>query len=120
MGFNGDATYSAAIRKASPREPFAGKDFFDWLVTYKHLIQIMDGSESAGDFIVYFNSHNEFKHIGILFDKKRVKSKWGEFGLYEHEAFEVPASYGVDIKYFKSIKYDVAVAIFKQFVAEAG
>lgn len=119
MGFNGDATYSAVMKKASPKEPFAGKDFFDWLVTNKHLIQIKNGSESVGDFVVYSNSHNEFKHIGILSDEKRVKSKWGGLGLYDHEAFEVPANYGDDIKYFESIKYDVAITIFKQFAAEA-
>lgn len=118
MGFNGDATYSAAMKKASPKEPFAGKDFFDWLVANKHLIQIEEGSELAGDLIVYFNSHNEFKHIGILSDKRRVKSKWGELGLYDHEVFEVPASYGDDIKYFESIQYDVAIAAFKLFVVE--
>lgn len=117
MGFNGDATYSAAMKKASPREPFAGKDFFDWLVTNKHLIQIEDGSQSMGDFIVYLNPRNEFKHIGVLSDKQRVKSKWGQLGLYDHEVFEVPASYGDHVKYFESIKYDVAITIFKQFAA---
>jgi len=118
MGFAGNATYSAVIKKASPKEPFAGKDFFNWLVINKHLIQIMDRSESVGDFIVYFNSYDEFRHIGILSDKRRVKSKWGQLGLYEHEVFEVPASYGDDIKYFESIKYDVAINIFKHFAAE--
>jgi hypothetical protein len=118
LGFNGDATYSAVMKTASPKEPFAGKDFFDWLVANKHLIQIEDGSELAGDLIVYFNSRNEFKHIGILSDKRRVKSKWGELGLYDHEVFEVPASYGDDIKYFESIQYDVAIAAFKQFAVE--
>ena len=119
MGFNGDATYSAAMKKASPKEPFAGKEFFDWIVTNNHLMQIYDRSESAGDWIVYFNPHNQFKHIGILSDKKRVKSKWGELGLYDHEVFEVPASYGDDIKYFEPIKYDVAIASFRQFAAES-
>lgn len=119
LGFAGDATYSAAIKKMYPKEPYAGKEFFNWLVANKHLVQIEDGSESEGDFIVYFNSHNELKHIGILDDKKRVKSKWGELGLYDHEIFEVLASYGNDIKYFESIKYEFAITIFKQFAAEA-
>jgi hypothetical protein len=118
LGFAGDATYSAAIKRVDPKEVFAGKEFFDWLLANKHLVKIEAGSESAGDFIVYFNSHNEFKHIGILTDKKRVESKWGELGLYDHEIFDVPENYGDEIKFFEPIKYDVAIAAFKQFVAE--
>ncbi len=118
LGFAGNVTYSAAVRKANHTKAFAGKEFFDWLIANQYLIQIQDGSESVGNFVVYFNSIQEFKHIGILLDKKRVKSKWGELGLYDHEILDVPANYGNDVKYFEPIKYDNAMFAFKQYTTE--
>jgi hypothetical protein len=117
LNFAGNATYAAVIKKANHEQAFAGKEFFDWLIVNRLLIQVKDGSESKGDFVVYFNFSQEFKHVGILSDENRVRSKWGVLGLFHHEIFDVPSDYGDNIKFFKPIKYDEAMAAFKLFLA---
>ncbi len=117
LNFAGNATYSAVINKVNHEQAFAGKEFFDWLIVNQYLTQVNNGNESTGDLVVYFNSSKEFEHIGILSDDNRVRSKWGELGLYHHDKFDVPAGYGDDIKFFKPIKYDEAMAAFKLFIA---
>jgi len=118
LGFAGDTTYPSLVRKANNQQAFAGKDFFDWLVANQYLSELSQRGELIGDLVVYLDSDGQFKHIGILVEENRVKSKWGDQGLYEHELFEVPKSYGDDVKFYEAIKYDKALAAFKKYLAE--
>jgi hypothetical protein len=61
-----------------------------------------------------------FKHVGLWTGSRRVISKWGTGLLYNHKLFEVPASYGDDVSYFKHVPYDDAWQLFATFAEENG
>lgn len=80
----------------------------------------INGIGDVGDIIFYFNSNNENIHSGVVIAKTEgisnnicgnsnlvtVRSKWGEWGLYEHRGDQCPytSTYGgsaVYVKYYR-------------------
>jgi hypothetical protein len=113
----GDATYSSLVHRASHKQAFAGKQFVEWLIAKKYLLELPDSSAAVGSLIGYFNGQG-FKHVGVLGNSNRVKSKWGDLCLFEHGFGEVPATYGNEIRIFCAIPRELALTAFRLYLKE--
>ena len=52
------------------------------------------GTPKVGDLVFYF-AHGQVQHAGIVITSScRVRSKWGQAEVHEHELWEVPTTYG--------------------------
>lgn len=96
---------------------FAGATFIHWLLAHNHLTEVSQGN--AGDLVLYL-SNGQFKHVGSVGDRARVTSKWGIGHLYEHEALEVPSSYGDEVRFYGALSYADAYNYFVEFAEENG
>jgi hypothetical protein len=48
-----------------------------------------------GDVVLYFNDDGQLQHAGVIIDAPgRIRSKWGQAEVHEHDLWEVPLSYG--------------------------
>lgn len=108
LGFNGNAVY----REIALTGPFAGRQFMEWLIR-QHLTEFT--SAKPGCLACYF-SNGVWKHVGIVGANNRVVSQWGTFPVYEHELFEVPQSYGEQVRWFAKPENSVALQWFVQFI----
>lgn len=72
-----------------------------------------------GSLVMYFEA-GSFRHVGLLRAGGRVESKWGQLGLFEHEPWEVPATYGTEIRYFRVEPYEVAIGWLYDYAIEQG
>ena len=73
-----------------------------------NLLLIAEGDEQPKDIVVYFNQDEEPLHSAIVVSCQdgniMVQSKWGVYGVYEHEIDNVPCGYmGDDGVTYKSI-----------------
>lgn len=98
---------------------FAGAEFAHWLIDRGLLAEVSRADAQDSDLVFYF-SEGTFKHAGLWRRNGRVVSKWGEGHLYDHELFEVPMSYGADVKFYKQLPYVNAYDRFRQFAGENG
>lgn len=98
---------------------FADAEFAQWLIDKGHLTETSEAQAMPGDLVMYFNGC-DFKHVGILQAGTRVISKWGEGHLYEHALWEVPESYGTNVRYFRPLSYEDAYECFTCFAEEHG
>ena len=69
---------------------------------------------AEGDLVVYYKERR-VAHIGIFLHHDRVRSKWGIGHLYEHETWEVPSTYGDEIRRFSPIDPEVAMGALRKF-----
>lgn len=116
LGFQGMPEYET-IARLNYVDVFAGADFANWLLDRGHLKEVKAAKAEPGSFVLYSDELRAFIHIGILRDDGRVDSKWGNQGLYNHEVFEVPISYGYTVRYYGPI---VCIELFKEFAEEQG
>lgn len=71
-----------------------------------------------GDYIIYRNLKkypNVITHIGIVFDKNNIISKWSWGPLLKHRTFDVPESYGNDISFVKSVSKVKALRLYDKY-----
>lgn len=71
-----------------------------------------------GDYIIYRNLKkypNVITHIGIVFDKNNIISKWSWGPLLKHRTFDVPESYGNDISFVKSVSKVKALKLYDKY-----
>jgi hypothetical protein len=54
----------------------------------------------ANDMVVYYDN-GTVTHAGVVRDKCLVRSKWGANEVHEHAVWDVPASYGDVVRYFR-------------------
>lgn len=108
-----------AIAKRGLDRVFAGTDFAKWLIQRGHLAEVTQAEAQDGDLVFYFHE-GDFKHAGVWRSNGRVLSKWGVGHLYDHELFEVPMSYGTDVRFYNRLPYEDAFDLFIQFAAENG
>ena len=54
-----------------------------------------------GNLALYFNSGGKPTHAGLLVGEDRIRSKWGIGLLWDHELWEVPSSYGDNVRYYE-------------------
>lgn len=118
LGFTEQPEY-VVIAERGFNVVFAGRDFANWLVDLRLLTEIDAADAQKGDLVFYF-SHGQFKHAGIIFNDNRVISKWGTGHLFEHGLFEIPDSYGTEARFFKSLSYEAAIEAFGDFAREKG
>ncbi len=108
-----------AIARYGLRRIFAGTDFAHWLVERGHLVEVSQTEAQEGDLVLYFKD-GQFKHAGLWQSDDRVLSKWGVGHLYDHEIFEIPMSYGTEVKFYNRLPYEEAFGFFQEFVEESG
>lgn len=101
-------------------EVFAGKDFMNWMLDNQLLEEKSLDSLSEGDYVIYLDNEESFKHIGIWIADGVIHSKWGTLGLYEHPLFEVPTQYGDNLIYCKKISEDFALNHFFKYAQSLG
>ena len=94
---------------------FAGADFAHWLIERGLLAEVSPADVQDGDLVFYFSSEGSFKHVGLRHSNGRVLSKWGVGHLYDHDLFEVPTSYGSDVRFYKRLPYEDAYHFLTQF-----
>lgn len=106
-----DEEYIALAQKC-PNTIFANTDFLRFLINHNYLIESNDNQK--GNLIVYFEK-DAIKHIGKIVNRDLVISKWGTGHLYQHNTFEVPESYGREVKYFLPLKREEVLNYFVEF-----
>jgi len=94
---------------------FAGTDFINWLLAGRRLDKL--SHPAAGVVVLYFNN-DRWTHLGVITASGEVLSKWGEFPVYQHGLWEVPASYGQDVKYFRLPNEEEVLRLFQEFADE--
>jgi hypothetical protein len=77
-------SYAMGIEEDFIRD--SGPIFEDFLMWY-----CLKNEDSNGDLVIYFQNKRP-KHGGI--GRERITSKWGPNPVYQHNLWEVPASYG--------------------------
>jgi hypothetical protein len=102
---------------ACPHDVYAGAGFVNFLIDHGYLSE--KATPAPGLLAVYFDG-GKFKHVGLLLSETRLESKWGIGHLYEHELFEVPISYGNDVRYFTTLSPEEAVTAFSDFAESKG
>jgi len=65
--------------------------------------------------LAIYSGNGEIRHVGIVLDGGRIRSKWGVGHIYEHGVWEVPDTFGGEIRYFDAINPDKAFALFRIF-----
>ena len=114
LDFTGKRAY-LDIAEKHPFDVFAGAQFAEWLLHSKVLEEVDLANAAIGDLVWYYPSGISFKNVGLWQGDMRVESKWGDLGLFEHPLWEVPASYGTELRIFKSLPYGIAIQHFLDF-----
>jgi hypothetical protein len=70
-----------------------------------------------GDLVIYFDAAGNAKHAGIV-QGGYVVSKWGTGHIWKHQLFEIPASYGVEARFYRRIDRDEVLRLFEAFAQE--
>jgi hypothetical protein len=91
---------------------FPGRDYVAWLIE-NVLTEVTISEARDGDFVVYF-SNDQIMHTGVWTSSK-VRSKWGLAHLWEHGLYEVPASYGNTVRFFRKLAREQCIAAFVQY-----
>lgn len=86
------------------------REFFEWY--YRNELE----EDSKGELVVYFMKDKP-EHVGVG-QGQRIKSKWGLNPIYEHEEWEVPASYGEKIVRYRKPSKREAMQTFIKFVKQ--
>jgi len=74
-----------------------------------------DSVPLEGALALYFDNDKPV-HAGLMKSAGRVSSKWGSGHLWEHELWEVPASYGDDVQFFERPDPREVFAAFKSWL----
>lgn len=98
---------------------FAGSEFINFLLIREMLSPKLPGQEMRDDYIIYFDETG-FRHIGRISENARVISKWGTGHLWDHGLWEVPSTYGDDVRYFSGLEPTAARDLFMQFSESKG
>jgi hypothetical protein len=108
-----------AIAKYPFKTTYAGPEFAHWLIDRGNLRVRPETEATPGDLLFYFEQ-GHFKHAAVLLSGRRAVSKWGKGHLFEHDIFEVPQSYGSDLRFLERLPYDAAIHSFVCFAKENG
>ena len=92
--------------------------FVSHLLKNGGLEEIQTDALHKGDVVIYFHNADP-AHAGKVFGD-RVISKWGLGNLWEHALFEIPVSYGTDVRYFRALGAGPAEAAFLKYAQSRG
>lgn len=112
-----DPTY-IQVASFGSGQTFAGAEFVTFLMK-TGLLASRRSLVLPGDLIVYLDC-GKFRHVGRMKTETRVVSKWGTGCLYEHQIWEVPATYGDEIQHFVGIDADASLDLFIQYAESKG
>lgn len=101
---------ASAFSKTYPNEDFAA-----FLIAH-YLTEVNRDEACNGDVVLYFNG-GEISHAGKL-KGGRVVSKWGAGCLWEHDASEVPARYGHEVRFYRLLARAEAEKAFVIYAKE--
>ena len=110
----------AAIATHGLGKIYAAGAFAHWLLDTGVLTEIPQTDAREGDLVFYFGGEGRFKHAGLYRGRGQVVSKWGIGHLYQHGLFEVPESYGNNVRFFRNLSYDEGFGHFIRFAEERG
>ena|GEM_PF-1956200 len=100
------------------RNIHADNVFVIYLLKNGGLEEVQPESLHKGDIVIYFHNADP-THAGKIFGD-RVISKWGLGNLWEHALFEIPASYGTDVRYFRALGAGPAETAFLKYAQSRG
>lgn len=95
---------------------FIYSSFFQKLIDCGELNYI--DNPKKGDYIIYRSLKkypNIITHIGIIFDKNNIISKWSWGPLLKHRTLDVPKSYGDDISFVESVSLAKALELYRKY-----
>ena len=95
---------------------FPSADFVARLVD-RGLQRIGADAAEDGDLAIYFDAGGHPAHGGIV-QGSLVASKWGEGHIWKHHVFEIPASYGVEVRFYRRITREEALRLFEAFARD--
>lgn len=107
------------IKDLNHNHAWACSLFADWLLQHDILKEVSASQATSGD-LVWYKSAERFKHIGVLVEPGRVRSKFGKGHLFEHDLWAVPESYGSDLWYSQSVSAEQALESFLQYAEARG
>ena len=96
----------------------ANDEFAIYLLDNKIISEIPESKAASSDLLMYFKDGKP-THAGKL-NRSMVISKWGKGLLLEHEVFEVPAVYGENVRYFRSLCLDDCEDAFVAYAKTKG
>jgi hypothetical protein len=107
------------IRHSGLGKTFAGKDFVEFAIKEQLLTEC--GAEEAveGDLVIYLLD-GCFGHVGLMQDDQRILSKWGTGYLCEHSLWEIPCSYGLEVRFFRGASAGDCFDIFVEYTKTRG
>jgi hypothetical protein len=105
-----------AIREDFGRKIFAGRQFVEWMIRER----LSEISQPAVSSLVLYFSGSDWKHIGTVTAPDRVTSQWGTYPIYEHDVYEVPASYGDQVRFFEKPSPERALSDFLDYARYEG
>jgi hypothetical protein len=114
----GDAVYRE-IADSGLGKTFAGRDFVEFAMKEKLLIERGQEEVLKGDFVIYL-LEGRFGHIGLMQSDQRVLSKWGTGYLCEHSLWEVPCSYGLEVRFYRAASAGDCFDIFVEYTKTRG
>lgn len=95
---------------------FAGSEFASWLMNANEL-EPKPMDRVMPEDIVFYLRDGQFKHAGLWLSNERICSKWGIGNLYEHGTFEVPISYGLEVRAYDKVTRQDSIEKFLRFAA---
>ncbi|MBI2340369.1 MAG: hypothetical protein HYU99_08410 [Deltaproteobacteria bacterium] len=108
-----ECAYDDALKEQNRQ--FANSNFVKFLL--KHSVIYSTDSVSTGDVIIYCDKEGQPKHAGIVSNlSDTIRSKWGTLSIFEHEKWQVPESYGAQVKYYKPLALEIVEEKFFQWV----
>ncbi|MDD4980938.1 MAG: hypothetical protein PHC54_06715 [Candidatus Omnitrophica bacterium] len=110
-----DLVNSSEVEKIASRykDIFPSAEFIIFLIQRNILKEKTWDERANGDIIIYFDQDKPV-HSGKIYLNKIV-SKWGLANLWEHDIFEVPISYGNEVRVFASIQRSLSINAFIEF-----
>jgi hypothetical protein len=111
LGIEADPEYFAMAYHC-PDHIHANTKFIQFLADRGYLIEC--DSRGPGVLIAYLED-SKFRHIGLVVEGGRVRSKWGIGHLYEHAPWETPVSYGSAVRVFEPMERDTVLDAFYAF-----
>jgi hypothetical protein len=101
LGIADTPRYQALVQ-AHSNSALANSVFVSTLVADGELHEVGPREAQAGNIVLYL-ARGVVQHAGVIVSKeKRLRSKWGPSEFYEHGLWEVPASYGDEVKLFET------------------
>lgn len=101
----------------SPDIFYANYRFVQFIIRREVLMEINEGEQTVCDVLVYLDDEDTPQHAGKIAPQEGlIESKWGTGCFLEHGLWEVPASYGNQARFFRSIPAVEAARAFRKFV----